>query len=194
MSNSQIHICATILLHRPPLDGTGAAEELEYEEERNFLWGCLQFLHRCAGGHLALYTFLHAGHASKRWVPKHTARNSYIRSYLAKLAEKTPPFVFLISVFPIFFLHMLTEIVNKVRTPPPLCRPIMSVEEAPVDVIQLMKQAWSEEPDKRPTFEDIFKQVGHVFLCNLTVKLPLLIALFHITVQVHHKGKEDQPH
>lgn len=89
---------------------------------------------------------------------------------------------------------MLTEIVNKVINPPPLCRPIMSVEEAPVDVIQLMKQAWSEDPDKRPTFEDIFKQVGHVFLRNLIVKLSLLIALFHITVQEHHKGKEDKPH
>lgn len=62
---------------------------------------------------------------------------------------------------------MLTEIVNKVRKPPPLCRPIVSVEEAPVDVIQLMKQAWSEEPDRRPTFEEIFKQVGQVFLHNL---------------------------
>lgn len=54
---------------------------------------------------------------------------------------------------------MLTEIINKVKDPPPLCRPIISVEEAPVEVIQLMKQAWSEDPDKRPTFEDIFKQV-----------------------------------
>lgn len=55
---------------------------------------------------------------------------------------------------------MLTEIINKVKKPPPLCRPIVSVEEAPLDVIQLVRQAWSEEPDKRPTFEDIFKQVG----------------------------------
>ncbi|XP_038134711.1 retinal guanylyl cyclase 1 [Cyprinodon tularosa] len=50
------------------------------------------------------------------------------------------------------------EIINKVKDPPPLCRPIVSVEEAPLDVIQLMKQAWSEDPEKRPTFEDIFKQ------------------------------------
>uniref|UniRef100_A0A8C6LSD7 Guanylate cyclase n=1 Tax=Nothobranchius furzeri TaxID=105023 RepID=A0A8C6LSD7_NOTFU len=50
------------------------------------------------------------------------------------------------------------EIINKVKNPPPLCRPIISVEEAPLDVIQLMKQAWSEEPEKRPNFEDIFKQ------------------------------------
>ncbi|XP_013862140.1 retinal guanylyl cyclase 1 [Austrofundulus limnaeus] len=50
------------------------------------------------------------------------------------------------------------EIINKVKKPPPLCRPIVSVEEAPLDVIQLVRQAWSEEPDKRPTFEEIFKQ------------------------------------
>uniref|UniRef100_A0A3Q3K9V4 Guanylate cyclase n=1 Tax=Monopterus albus TaxID=43700 RepID=A0A3Q3K9V4_MONAL len=49
------------------------------------------------------------------------------------------------------------EIISKVRKPPPLCRPVVSVDEAPLDVIQVMKQAWSEEPDKRPTFEEIFK-------------------------------------
>uniref|UniRef100_A0A667Z1N3 Guanylate cyclase n=1 Tax=Myripristis murdjan TaxID=586833 RepID=A0A667Z1N3_9TELE len=50
------------------------------------------------------------------------------------------------------------EIISKVKTPPPLCRPVVSVDEAPLDVIQVMKQCWSEEPDKRPTFEEIFKQ------------------------------------
>ncbi|KAF6728790.1 Retinal guanylyl cyclase 2 [Oryzias melastigma] len=50
------------------------------------------------------------------------------------------------------------EIISKVKEPPPLCRPVVSVEEAPLDIIQLMKQAWSEEPEKRPTFEEIFKQ------------------------------------
>uniref|UniRef100_A0A8B9HW13 Guanylate cyclase n=1 Tax=Astyanax mexicanus TaxID=7994 RepID=A0A8B9HW13_ASTMX len=50
------------------------------------------------------------------------------------------------------------EIVDKVRSPPPLCRPTVSVDEAPLEVIQLMKQAWSKEPDLRPTFEEIFKQ------------------------------------
>ncbi|KAM3601555.1 uncharacterized protein V6R79_014823 [Siganus canaliculatus] len=50
------------------------------------------------------------------------------------------------------------EIISKVKEPPPLCRPVLSVEEAPLDVIQVIKQTWSEEPDKRPTFEEIFKQ------------------------------------
>ncbi|XP_049598271.1 retinal guanylyl cyclase 1 [Syngnathus scovelli] len=50
------------------------------------------------------------------------------------------------------------EIISKVKDPPPLCRPSMSVDQAPLDVIQILKQAWSEEPEKRPTFHDIFKQ------------------------------------
>uniref|UniRef100_A0A673ZS03 Guanylate cyclase n=1 Tax=Salmo trutta TaxID=8032 RepID=A0A673ZS03_SALTR len=50
------------------------------------------------------------------------------------------------------------EIISKLKSPPPLCRPTVSTDEAPLEVIQVMKQAWSEEPDKRPTFEEIFKQ------------------------------------
>uniref|UniRef100_A0A6Q2XHF3 Guanylate cyclase n=1 Tax=Esox lucius TaxID=8010 RepID=A0A6Q2XHF3_ESOLU len=50
------------------------------------------------------------------------------------------------------------EIISKLKSPPPLCRPHVSVDEAPLEVIQVMKQAWSEEPEKRPTFEEIFKQ------------------------------------
>lgn len=51
------------------------------------------------------------------------------------------------------------EIIDKVRNPPPLCRPSISMDEAPLEVIQIMKQAWSEDPELRPSFEDIFKQV-----------------------------------
>uniref|UniRef100_A0A8C5FS11 Guanylate cyclase n=1 Tax=Gadus morhua TaxID=8049 RepID=A0A8C5FS11_GADMO len=47
---------------------------------------------------------------------------------------------------------------DKVKSPPPLCRPEVSVDEAPIEVLQVMKQAWSEEADKRPTFEEILKQ------------------------------------
>ncbi|KAI1903211.1 hypothetical protein AGOR_G00024890 [Albula goreensis] len=54
------------------------------------------------------------------------------------------------------------EIIEKVRSPPPLCRPSVSVDEAPIECIQIMKQCWSEEPDKRPTFEEIFKQFKNV--------------------------------
>lgn len=50
----------------------------------------------------------------------------------------------------------------------------MSVDEAPLDVIQVLKQAWSEEPEKRPTFEEIFKQVktqeAHASSCVVLYK------------------------
>lgn len=51
------------------------------------------------------------------------------------------------------------EIIDKVRNPPPLCRPSITMDEAPLEIIQLMKQAWSEDPELRPSFESIFKQV-----------------------------------
>ncbi|XP_073716848.1 retinal guanylyl cyclase 1 [Misgurnus anguillicaudatus] len=54
------------------------------------------------------------------------------------------------------------EIIDKVRSPPPLCRPTVSMDEAPLEVIQIMKQSWSEEPNKRPTFEEIFRQFKNV--------------------------------
>ncbi|KAL2094905.1 hypothetical protein ACEWY4_009624 [Coilia grayii] len=49
------------------------------------------------------------------------------------------------------------EIISKLKSPPPLCRPEVSLDEAPLEIIQVMKQCWSEDPDKRPTFEDIFR-------------------------------------
>ncbi|XP_048092851.1 retinal guanylyl cyclase 2-like isoform X2 [Alosa alosa] len=54
------------------------------------------------------------------------------------------------------------EVINKLRSPPPLCRPEVSLDDAPLECIQLMKQCWSEDPDKRPTFEEVFKQFKQV--------------------------------
>nr|XP_020509629.1 retinal guanylyl cyclase 2-like [Labrus bergylta] len=50
------------------------------------------------------------------------------------------------------------DIIEKLRKPPPLCRPVVSQDYAPLECIQLMKQCWSEQPDKRPSFEEIFDQ------------------------------------
>ncbi|XP_029436768.1 retinal guanylyl cyclase 1 [Rhinatrema bivittatum] len=50
------------------------------------------------------------------------------------------------------------EIIKKVRKPPPLCRPSVSVDQAPIECIQLMKQCWSEQPDRRLTIDQIFDQ------------------------------------
>ncbi|TNN72478.1 Retinal guanylyl cyclase 2 [Liparis tanakae] len=54
------------------------------------------------------------------------------------------------------------EIISKLKTPPPLCRPVLSIDAAPVEIIQVMKHCWSEDPDKRPTFEEIFKLVKNI--------------------------------
>ncbi|XP_040271789.1 retinal guanylyl cyclase 1 [Bufo bufo] len=50
------------------------------------------------------------------------------------------------------------EIIRKVRRPPPLCRPSVSLDQAPPECIHLMKQCWSEHPDRRPNIDQIFDQ------------------------------------
>ncbi|XP_038624917.1 retinal guanylyl cyclase 1 [Tachyglossus aculeatus] len=50
------------------------------------------------------------------------------------------------------------EIVQKVRSPPPLCRPSVLLDQAPVECIQLMRQSWGEHPDRRPDMDSIFAQ------------------------------------
>ncbi|KAJ6664832.1 hypothetical protein lerEdw1_005804 [Lerista edwardsae] len=50
------------------------------------------------------------------------------------------------------------EILRKLRKPPPLFRPSVSPEYAPLECIQLMKQCWAEVPNRRPTFDEIFEQ------------------------------------
>ncbi|XP_029784660.1 retinal guanylyl cyclase 1, partial [Suricata suricatta] len=50
------------------------------------------------------------------------------------------------------------EVVQRVRSPPPLCRPCVSVDQAPIECIQLMKQCWVEQPDLRPSMDRTFEQ------------------------------------
>ncbi|XP_035241618.1 retinal guanylyl cyclase 2 [Anguilla anguilla] len=50
------------------------------------------------------------------------------------------------------------EIIRKVKKPPPMCRPTVAPDQAPLECIQLMKQCWSEQPDRRPAFNEIFNQ------------------------------------
>ncbi|XP_042823340.1 retinal guanylyl cyclase 1 [Panthera tigris] len=50
------------------------------------------------------------------------------------------------------------EVVERVRSPPPLCRPSVSVDQAPAECIQLMKQCWAEQPALRPSMDRTFEQ------------------------------------
>lgn len=55
--------------------------------------------------------------------------------------------------------HVPPEIIRKVRKPPPMCRPTVAPDQAPLECIQLIKQCWSELPERRPTFDEIFDRV-----------------------------------
>ncbi|XP_033760905.1 retinal guanylyl cyclase 2-like [Pecten maximus] len=50
------------------------------------------------------------------------------------------------------------EIIEKIRKPPPLLRPSVSPQAAQPQYIQLMKQCWAENPDMRPSIEDVYQQ------------------------------------
>ncbi|XP_047238210.1 retinal guanylyl cyclase 1-like isoform X2 [Girardinichthys multiradiatus] len=50
------------------------------------------------------------------------------------------------------------EIVERLKKLPPLCRPFVSVDEAPAECLNLMNECWNEDPSKRPSFDEIFKQ------------------------------------
>ncbi|XP_055450336.1 retinal guanylyl cyclase 1 [Psammomys obesus] len=55
------------------------------------------------------------------------------------------------------------EVIRRVRTPPPLCRPLVSMDLAPKECIQLMAQCWAEQPELRPSMDltfDLFKRIN----------------------------------
>uniref|UniRef100_A0A8C0HWG5 Guanylate cyclase n=1 Tax=Balaenoptera musculus TaxID=9771 RepID=A0A8C0HWG5_BALMU len=50
------------------------------------------------------------------------------------------------------------EIIRKVVSPPPLCRPLVSPDHGPPECIQLMEQCWEEAPEDRPNLDQICTQ------------------------------------
>ncbi|XP_076096196.1 retinal guanylyl cyclase 2-like isoform X2 [Mytilus galloprovincialis] len=50
------------------------------------------------------------------------------------------------------------EIIKKLKKPPPLLRPSVSPQAAPPQYIQLMKSCWAENPDLRPSIEEVYHQ------------------------------------
>ena len=69
---------------------------------------------------------------------------------------------------------MPPEVVERVRSPPPLCRPSVSVDQAPTECIQLMKQCWAEQPDLRPSMDRTFEQVSGWYWARAGLGWPLV--------------------
>ncbi|XP_043913219.1 retinal guanylyl cyclase 2 [Protopterus annectens] len=54
------------------------------------------------------------------------------------------------------------EIIQKLKKPPPMCRPVVCPDHAPLECIQLMKQCWNEVEERRPSFDEIFDQFKNI--------------------------------
>ncbi|XP_046529995.1 retinal guanylyl cyclase 2 [Equus asinus] len=50
------------------------------------------------------------------------------------------------------------EIIDRLKKPPPVYRPVVPPEYAPPECLQLMQQCWAESAEQRPTFDEIFNQ------------------------------------
>lgn len=61
---------------------------------------------------------------------------------------------------PFIPMVLIAEIIRKVVSPPPLCRPLVSPDHGPPECIQLMEQCWEEAPEDRPSLDQIYTQVS----------------------------------
>lgn len=127
---------STHLSARAAVDGSRALEEAN--SWRVICWRRLQFLHHHTGSDLKNAAVRHDGHARPRWDRTTTCLS-----------------VWWAVCVPV----CLSEILERLKVPPPLCRPLVSVDEAPAECLSLMNECWNEDPSKRPSFDDIFKQV-----------------------------------
>ncbi|XP_007534431.2 retinal guanylyl cyclase 2 [Erinaceus europaeus] len=50
------------------------------------------------------------------------------------------------------------EIIDRLKRPSPVYRPVVPLEYAPPECLQLMKHCWAEDAEQRPTFNEIFNQ------------------------------------
>ncbi|CAH8493793.1 unnamed protein product [Schistosoma mattheei] len=81
-----------------------------------------------------------------------------------------------------------SEILSKVRKPPPLCRPKVSQSEAPPAYLEFMKRAWAESPVMRPTFEEIYQQLRQL---NQGKKINIVDHMFKM-MEKYSADLEDQ--
>ncbi|XP_048400881.2 retinal guanylyl cyclase 2-like isoform X3 [Stegostoma tigrinum] len=54
------------------------------------------------------------------------------------------------------------EIIQNIKKPPPLLRPIITQDHAPIECIQLLSQCWNEIPERRPSFDEIFDNFRNI--------------------------------
>lgn len=116
--------------------------------------------------------------------------------FLAKTQLPLPS----IGAFPLihraFSSRFWTEIIDRLKKPPPVYRPVVPPEYAPPECLQLMQQCWAESAEQRPTFDEIFNQVRTLWILVLPgicpeASLPKTNSLgsHHIVEGNSHKGK-----
>ncbi|GAA57152.1 retinal guanylyl cyclase 2 [Clonorchis sinensis] len=81
-----------------------------------------------------------------------------------------------------------SEVLSKLRRPPPLCRPKVTQSEAPPAYIEFMKRAWAETPLMRPSFEEIHQQLREL---NKGKKINIVDHMFKI-MEKYSADLEDQ--
>ncbi|XP_048192187.1 retinal guanylyl cyclase 2 [Perognathus longimembris pacificus] len=72
------------------------------------------------------------------------------------------------------------EIIDRLKKPPPVYRPVVSPEYAPPECLQLMKQCWAEAAEQRPTFDEIFNQFK---TCNKGKKTNIIDSMLRMLEQ-----------
>lgn len=127
----------------------------------------VQLLHHPSGGGGQRASILHAGSDTRGCVSITEERGLFIslRSMRWRFEEHFIHF-YCILICSMSSVSSL-EIIRKVKKPPPMCRPTVAPDQAPLECIQLMKQCWSETPERRPTFHEIFDRVHLYIVCTV---------------------------
>ena len=92
---------------------------------------------------------------------------SWLTPFLAKTLWSLPNPSAFSTIYKTFSSCFWTEIIDRLKKPPPVYRPVVPPEYAPAECLQLMKQCWAEAAEQRPTFDEIFNQVSTLWILAL---------------------------